>query len=91
MNSFEPGLIEHQPITQNLLRTIRLISEYKGKQQLFKEQLPQVLETLQEAAIITKHRIVQSHRGGRSPAATYQGTGREKTTPMNARDCWVSL
>ncbi|MFW9259906.1 hypothetical protein [Nostoc sp. CALU 546] len=52
MQSFEPGFIERQPITQNLLRTVRLIGEYKGKQELFKEQSPQVLETLRQAAII---------------------------------------
>ena len=40
MKSFELGLIERQQITQNLLRTIRLIGEYKGKQELFKEQSP---------------------------------------------------
>lgn len=36
MKSFDSGLLECQPITQNLLRTIRLIGEYKGKQELFK-------------------------------------------------------
>jgi len=31
MKSFEPGFIEAQPITQNLLQTIRLIGEYSCK------------------------------------------------------------
>jgi len=30
MNSFDPGFIEKQQIPQNLLRTIRLLGEYKG-------------------------------------------------------------
>ena len=52
MKSFEPGFIEGQPITQNLLRTVRLLGEYKGKEELFKQQIPQALETLRQAAII---------------------------------------
>jgi len=31
MKSFEAAFIERQPITQNLLRTIRLIGEFKGR------------------------------------------------------------
>ena len=36
MKSFTEGLIEKEPITQELLQTIRLIGEYKGKQDLYK-------------------------------------------------------
>lgn len=46
MHSFETGLIETMRITHRLLRIVREISEYKGKQELFKSQSPQVLETL---------------------------------------------
>jgi len=52
MKSFEEGLIERQPINQTILQTIRLIGEYKGKQELFKQQAPQVLETLKQVAVI---------------------------------------
>jgi len=34
MHSFQAGFIERQPITQNLLRTVRLLGEYKGKEEL---------------------------------------------------------
>jgi len=33
VKSFNPGFLEKQPITQNLLQTIRGIAEYKGKQE----------------------------------------------------------
>lgn len=36
MNSFTEGFIEQQVINQGLLQTIRLLGEYKGKQELFK-------------------------------------------------------
>ncbi|HBL59103.1 MAG TPA: hypothetical protein DDZ80_11455 [Cyanobacteria bacterium UBA8803] len=52
MTSFAQGFIEQQPIPQGFLQTIRLIGEYKGKQELFKQQAPQVLETLRQVAII---------------------------------------
>lgn len=52
MKSFEPGFLEKQGIPQNLLRTIRLLGEYKGKEEVFKQQSPQVLETLRQTAVI---------------------------------------
>lgn len=52
MRSFTPGFIESQPLSQSLLQTIRLIGEAKGKQELFREQSPQVLETLRQASAI---------------------------------------
>jgi Fic family protein len=52
MKSFEPGFLDKQRIPQNLLRTIRLLGEYKGKEEVFKQQSPQGLETLRQAAVI---------------------------------------
>ncbi|HEX6910026.1 MAG TPA: hypothetical protein VF142_06515, partial [Longimicrobium sp.] len=50
--SLKPEFLERQPIPPVLLTTIREIGEYKGKQELFKEQAPQILRTLREAAVI---------------------------------------
>lgn len=52
MNSFQPGFIESQPISQSLLQTIRVIGEYKGQQRLYEQQSPQILEALRNEAII---------------------------------------
>lgn len=52
MKSFASGFLERQKIPQNLLRTVRLLGEYKGKEDVFKQQSPQVLETLRQAAVI---------------------------------------
>lgn len=52
MRSFENDLIKRQPIDQNLLQTIRLLGEYRGKEALYRGQSPQVLETLTQSAII---------------------------------------
>jgi len=50
--SFVDGFIEGQPFSRALLQTIRLLGEFKGKQELFREQSPQVLETLRQASMI---------------------------------------
>ena len=52
MKSFKDGLIQKQPIDQNLLQTIRLLGEYRGKEALYRGQSPQVLDTLTQSAII---------------------------------------
>ena len=52
MKSFDAALLEKQRIPQSLLRTIRLLGEYKGKEEVYKQQSPQVLETLRQTAII---------------------------------------
>jgi len=52
MRSFIDDVIERQPLTQNLLQTIRQLGEYKGRQELYTEQAPQVLKALQQAAQI---------------------------------------
>ncbi|MGI2909484.1 Fic family protein [Tolypothrix sp. VBCCA 56010] len=83
MKSFEPGFIERQPITQNLLRTIRLIGEYKGKQELFKEQAPQVLETLRQAAIIQSTESSNRIEGITAPLERIKELVAEKTTPRD--------
>jgi hypothetical protein len=83
MKSFEPGLIERQLITQNLLRTIRTIGEYKGKQELFKEQSPQVLSTLQQAAIIQSTESSNRIEGVEAPLQRIKALVAQKTTPQN--------
>ncbi|QLE55762.1 Fic family protein [Nostoc sp. TCL26-01] len=83
MQSFELNFIERQPINQNLLRTVRLIGEYKGKQELFKEQSPQVLETLRQAAIIQSTESSNRIEGITAPLERIKELVAEKTTPRD--------
>lgn len=83
MLSFEDGFIERQPLNQKLLQTIRLIGEYKGKQELFKQQAPQVLETLRQAAIIQSTESSNRIEGITVPLARIQKLVAEKTTPQD--------
>ncbi len=54
MNSFENQFIEKQQITHNILQLLGEIREFKGKQDLFKNQSPQTLKNLIEIATISK-------------------------------------
>jgi len=83
VKSFNPGFLEKQPITQNLLQTIRGIAEYKGKQDLYKEQSPQVLETLRQAAIIQSTESSNRLEGITAPLERIKELVAKKTTPKN--------
>jgi Fic family protein len=52
MKSFEHDYLLDTPISHQLLSSVRMIGEYRGRQRLYREQSPEVLETLKRAAII---------------------------------------
>ncbi|MFH1671836.1 MAG: Fic family protein [Pseudomonadota bacterium] len=83
MKSFEPGLIENQPIPHPLLRTIRLLGEYRGKEALFQQQTPQVLETLRQVAVIQSTESSNRIEGIEAPPDRIKKIVEQKTTPRN--------
>ncbi|MBM4252792.1 MAG: Fic family protein [Deltaproteobacteria bacterium] len=52
MKSFEDDFLQRHPINQTLIKTIRLLGEFRGKEDLFRVQSPQTLETLRQNAVI---------------------------------------
>ena len=83
MKSFEPGFLEKQTITPELVRTIRLLGEYMGKEALFKQQSPQVLETLRQVAIIQSTESSTRIEGITAPPERIKALVERKTTPVN--------
>jgi Fic family protein len=83
MKSFESQFIEHQPITQGVLQTIRLLGEYKGKEALYKTQNPQGLETLRTAAVIQSTESSNRIEGVVASLKRIQALVAKKTTPKN--------
>ena len=81
MKSFQGDFIERQPITHNLLQTVRLLGEFKGKEELFKEQIPQALETLRQAAVIQSTESSNRIEGVLASAKRIQAIVQQKTTP----------
>ena len=83
MKSLNPEFLQKQPITHNILQTIRRIAEYKGKQDLYKEQSPQILETLRQAAIIQSTESSNRLEGITAPLERIRDLVAKKTTPRN--------
>jgi Fic family protein len=52
VKSFERDRLKALHVDQNLLKCVRLLGEYRGKQDLFRVQSPQTLRTLKENAVI---------------------------------------
>jgi len=52
MRSLEHDYLLEQPISQRLLMQVRALGEYRGRQELFRRQSPEVLETLKRVAMV---------------------------------------
>lgn len=83
MKSLNLIYLQKQPITQNVLQTIRRIAEYKGKQDLYKEQSPQVLESLRQAAIIQNMESSNRLEGITAPLDRIKDLVAKKAIPRN--------
>ena len=83
MKSFKLNLIEQQPPTHHLLKMISAIKEYKGKQDLYRHQSPQILNSLQEVASIQSIESSNRIEGITASHKRIVELAREKTTPRN--------
>jgi len=83
VKSFENNYIEKISISHNLLKTIRVLGEYKGKQELYKEQMPQALETLKQLAVIQSTESSNRIEGVTASLKRIQALVNEKTDPRN--------
>jgi hypothetical protein len=52
MISFENNKLNNLALPMNIVRMLTTINEYKGKQDLYKSQSPQILNTLKDVAVI---------------------------------------
>lgn len=52
MISFENSKLSNLALPMNIVRMLTIINEYKGKQDLYKKQSPQILNTLKDVAIV---------------------------------------
>jgi Fic family protein len=83
MKSLNSQYLQKQLVTHNLLQTIRRIAEYKGKQDLYKEQSPQILETLRQASIIQSTESSNRLEGITAPPERIKALVAKKATPRN--------
>ena len=83
MKSFEPDFLEQKPITHQLLGTIRRLGEFKGRESLYKQQTPTVLETLRRVAVIQSTESSNRIEGIIVPSDRVRELVEQKTTPRN--------
>ena len=83
MKSFETDLVARQALPQKLVQTIRLIGEYKGKEDLFRAQTPEVLENLRQSAVIQSTESSNRIEGVTAPPERIRQIVAEHDMPRN--------
>jgi len=83
VKSFDPEFLERQPLTHQILSTIRHLGEFKGRESLYKQQTPAVLETLRQVAIIQSTESSNRIEGVIVPAERIKKLVEQKATPRN--------
>lgn len=83
MMSFIPAFEAHAPLNHAIVGAIGTIREYRGKEALYRQQAPQVLETLRQVAVIqsveSSNRIEQVI----APPKRIRDLVEQKTQPRN--------
>ena len=81
--SFENGVLARQALNQGLLQSVRLVGEYRGKEALFKQQSPQVLQALRESALIQSTESSNRIEGVVAPRQRIRDLVAKRTQPAN--------
>lgn len=81
--SFENSVLGRQPLNQGLLQSVRLVGEYRGKEALFKQQSPQVLQALRESAVIQSTESSNRIEGVVAPPQRIRDLVAKRTQPAN--------
>lgn len=83
MKSFEKQYLDNLPIPHRLLTLIRQIGEYKGKQDLYRQQAPEMLENLRHVAMIQSTESSNRLEGITADFKRIKEIVEEKTAPAN--------
>jgi Fic family protein len=83
MNSFKNNYLEYFSLSHGLIKSIKSIGEFKGKQDLYKTQSPQLLETLKQTAIIQSTESSNRIEGITAPFEVIKKIVENKVKPSN--------
>ena len=81
--SFENSVRACQALNQGLLQSVRLVGEYRGKEALFKQQSPQVLQALRDSALIQSTESSNRIEGVVAPPQRIRDLVANRTQPAN--------
>ncbi len=83
MRFFERFNLDTLPLNHRLLNGLKAVSEYKGKQALFKKQAPEKLEVLRQTAIVQSTESSNRIEQVTAEPGRLVDLMKEKTTPKN--------
>lgn len=83
MRSFEHGYLFETPLTHSLLMTVRALGEFRGRQVLYSEQSPEVLETLRRVAMVQSTESSNRIEGITVAADRIEALVTKKVTPKD--------
>jgi Fic family protein len=90
MKSFEKKYLETLSIPHRFITIIRQIGEYKGKQDLYKRQAPEMLENLRHVAIIQSTESSNRLEGITADINRIKELVEEKTNPANRSEAEIA-
>jgi len=90
MKSFEKKYLETLAIPHHLITIIRQIGEYKGKQELYKKQAPEMLENLRRVAVIQSIESSNRLEGITANINRIKEIVEEKTKPANRSEAEIA-
>ncbi len=83
MRSFEHGYLLDTPLSHSLVMGMRALGEFRGRQVLYVQQSPEVLETLRRAAVIQSTESSNRIEGVTVGADRLAALMAKKTTPKD--------
>ncbi|MBN1384756.1 MAG: Fic family protein [Elusimicrobia bacterium] len=83
MKSLESDYLKKLKFDPEILKTISTLGEYKGKEELYSRQSPDVLEKLLESAVIESTEASNKIEGITAPRKRIENIVKEKTKPSN--------
>ncbi len=83
MKSFDHDYYMYQPISQALLMSVRALGEFRGRQILYRDQFPEVLETLRRVAIVQSTESSNRIEGITVPIDRLEAIVARKSKPKN--------
>lgn len=81
--SFAPGRLENMIVPMSTVRSIGLLNEYKGRQQLYERQSPQVLNALREMARVQSIESSNRIEGVTAPEGRLAELAAARTEPQD--------
>ena len=83
MRTVEPYYLQNMTFTSGDASTFQKIGEYKGKQGLFTQQTPEILDSLKQVAIIESSESSNRLEGITAPRKRVEAIVKESSTPEN--------